>query len=272
MKILHPNKENYLPLSELEAYYSEDVYKIIGKNKEKKLDFFLSSFKDYRKLQDLKSVDKLLYKSLPFSMHTDVWKERQKDAKIIYKTISDKQNLSILDIGSWNGWLSNHLSKKGHHVVAVNIFIDEIDGLRACKHYETKFVSLQLFTDEIFRIKHQFDVIVFNRNWPYLPNHEKIFYDAKNLLTKDGVIMFTGLPFYSDVTTIKEKLKSADDNFKNNYGTSLYYYSAKGYLDHSDILFLKTHEIQLKSYHPLKNLFKAFFPRQVKLYYGIYKN
>ena len=272
MKLLHPNKEKYLLLTELEDYYKDGYYKIIDKKDEKRLNYFLSSFEVYGKNKGSKIIDRHLYDKLPYTIHTNVWKERQKDIKIINHFINYKHNLSILDIGSWNGWLSNYLSKKGHEVIATNIFTDEINGLAAKKYYNSNFISLQLFADELFRIKHKFDIIIFNRNWPYIKNEGKAFEQAKKLLKKNGLIIFTGLPIYRKSDTIEKKLKLADEEFINTYGISLYYNETKGYLNKRDRLWFSENNIQIKPYNKFKYFLKMTFPKKASLCYGIFKN
>jgi 2-polyprenyl-3-methyl-5-hydroxy-6-metoxy-1,4-benzoquinol methylase len=271
MKILHPNKDKYLSIQELKEYYKDGYYKIIDEKNEQGLNYFLSSFEAYGKNKGPKIIERDLYDNLPFSIHTKVWKERQKDIKIIDYLIGNKPNLSVLDIGSWNGWLSNYLSKRGHEVISTNIFIDEINGLSAKKYYDSNFISLQLFADELFRIDHKFDIIIFNRNWPYIKNEKMAFIQAKKLLNKNGVILFTGLPLYRKSVAIEKKLKLADDEFMKNYGISLYYNERKGYLNNNDMLWFNKNNIQIKPYNKMKYFLKMAFPKKALLCYGSFK-
>jgi len=272
MKLLHPNKEKYLSIKELKVYYKDGYYKLIDEKNIERLNYFLSSFEAYGKNKELKLIEKDLYDNLPFSIHTKVWKERQKDIKIVDHFINNRLNLDMLDIGSWNGWLANYLSKKGHEVVATNIFIDEINGLTAKKFYKSNFISLQLFADELFRIEHKFDIIIFNRNWPYIKNEVEAFEQAKKLLKKNGTIIFTGLPIYIKSDAIEKKLKLADEEFMNTYGISLYYNATKGYLNNLDKLWFSENDIQIKPYNKLKYFLRMIFPKKVSICYGIFKN
>ncbi|MFC4721291.1 class I SAM-dependent methyltransferase [Geojedonia litorea] len=271
MKIWHPNNVDYVPLSALSKYCNDGYYDIIDANESIKLQVFLKSYEDHSRSQNLEPFNHTLYQDLPYSIHTKVWKERQKDLKIIDELLQNKPNSNILDVGSWNGWLSNRLSINGHNVVAVNIFTDEINGLKSQKNYDTKFISLHLLPHEIYRIKHSFDVIIFNRNWAHLQNRGKIFNDAKNRLTKNGIIVFTGLAIYKNSTSIRKTLKIADEEFRNKYGIPLYFFNSKGYLDYSDLPFFRSRKIKLFEYHPLRSLIKTFFSKKAKLYYGIYQ-
>ncbi|MBD09156.1 MAG: hypothetical protein CMC68_00155 [Flavobacteriaceae bacterium] len=272
MKILHPNNDQYCSIEKLKDYYSNGYYTIISDDEKEKLDYFLSAFKDYRKSKNQIITDTNLYKNLPFSINTTEWKERQKDIKIIDLLIHNNQQLEILDIGSWNGWLCNYLSEKGHNLTGINFFDDEYDGLKTNMYYNTKFTLLQMHTDQLFRIEKQFDVIIFNRNWAFFQNPETVINDAKKLLSDDGKIIFTGLAFYKNPVLIKQHFESKNVEFIKRYNIPLFYRSSKGYLDFNDKKCLKENNIQLSSYNKIKNFIKLGLPKKPSLYFGIYSN
>ncbi|MBC3845574.1 methyltransferase domain-containing protein [Winogradskyella echinorum] len=272
MKILHPNNDQYCSLDELKNYYSNGYYSIISDDEKEKLNYFLNAFQDYRKTKNLIITDNTLYKNLPFSIHTTEWKERQKDVKIIDATIGNKQNLEILDVGSWNGWLCNYLTKKGHNLTGINFFDDAFDGLKTNIHYNTKFTLLQMQADELYRIEKKFDLIIFNRNWAFFQNHDTVFNDAKKLLSTNGLIIFTGLAIYKNPTLIKQHFESKNLEFKKRYNIPLFYNQSKGFLDYKDKKWLKKSDIKLNPYNRLKNILKHYFPKRPKIYFGIYFN
>jgi len=272
MKILHPNNNKYRPLKDLKEYYNDGYYKIVAQDEVTKLEYFLKCFKDFNKDLESLKISKEKYNTLPFSINTDTWKERQKDAKLINTLIKNKTALDILDVGAWNGWLSNYFTKKGHKVIATNMFTDNENGLSAYKNYDTKFIALQLFADNIFRIKQSFDLIVFNRNWAYFDNPQKVFNDAKKLLKQEGIIVFTGLPFYKNPEQIKTRLETINTTFKKKYHIPLLYKPSKGYLNRNDKLFFKKNKIKLHSYNRFKNSVKIIFRKRVSLFYGMYIN
>lgn len=273
MKILHPDKEEYYSLKELKSYYSDGFYSIISKHEKGKLDHFLHAFQNYREETNTKITDTDYYKNLPFSMHTNAWKERQRDVKIIDNLISDKKELEILDVGSWNGWLCNYLTKKGHHLTGTGLFTDEYDGLKCKKHYNTEYTLLQIQMHQLFRIKKKFDVIIFNRNWAFNTDAEAVLNTAKKMLTKTGIIICTGLAFYKNTSVIKEQFKAKNKTFQERYHIPLFYNNdAKGFLDFEDknMLHKKELQLQLLPYNRLKNKLKFFSPKKPLLFYGVY--
>ena len=184
MKILHPNNDKFCSLNDLKNYYSNGYYSIISDDEKEKLNYFLNAFQDYRKKNNSNITDKNVYKNLPFSINDITWRERQKDAKIIDKLIKNKKHLEVLDVGSWNGWLCNHLSKKGHNLTGINLFTDEFDGLKSYVNYATKATLLQMHADELFRVDKKFDLIIFNRNWAFFNKKQVVLDDAKKKINK----------------------------------------------------------------------------------------
>lgn len=272
MKILHPNNNKFLKLEELNNYYKEGFYEIISKEEKEKLNYFLSCFEKYRKENNERITDVSLYKNLPFSIHSKSWKAKQKDIKIIENLIGNRNNLKILDVGCWNGWLCNYLTKKGHQVVGTEIFTDEFDGLKAMKHYQNKFTLLQLLPEEIHRIQDKFDLIIFNRNWAYFTKNQTVFNYAKEMLSKNGIILFTGLTFYRNPKRIIKNLATLNHQFKLTYNIPILYKPSKGYLDEKESLFFKRNGIKLKSIHPLKYFIKKILLRSLYHQYGYFKN
>lgn len=270
MKILHPNNNNYLPIEDLKNYYNNGFYTIIDYNEEKKLNYFLDSLENFRRKE--KILDISLYPNLPFSIQTNEWKEKQKDIKIIDQIIGKKMELSILDVGCWNGWLCNYLSIKGHKLVGVDIFKDEFDGLQANKYYKTNFVLLQMNTNELQRIKQKFDLIIFNRNWAYYNHHQEVFEKAKKLLSKDGIILFTGLTIYKNPKNIITYLKKIDGLFREKYNTPFLFVNTKGFLESNDKKMLLKNNVKLVSYDPIKNYLKGLINTKRRIYYGIFQN
>lgn len=272
MKILHPNNTKSLPLEKLDNYLKDCIYDVIDAKEREKLDHFLKSFEEYRTSNNLVIKDVSLYKNLPFSIYSEEWKERQKDIYVIDEKIKNKKNLKILDVGSWNGWLSNYLSNKGHQVTALNLFMDEYDGLLSKNKYETTYTSLQINVEELYRIEDQFDCIVFNRNWAFFNNAQKVFNDAKKMLTPNGEILFTGLAFYKNPVKAKKNLELMNEKFETKYKIPIIYNDSKGYLDADDFSFFTRNNISLQSYQKVKNFIKLLFPKKARIYYGCYKN
>ena len=269
MKIKYPNSNQSNGIINLEKYNDNGVYCLIPEDKKEKLAYFLKAFQEYRTENEQRILNVALYKNLPFSIADVAWKSKQKDIKIVTDLCQNKTNLKILDIGAWNGWLSNHLSKNGHQIVATDIFLDAFDGLKALQHYNNDFLALQLFPNELWRIEATFDVIIFNRNWAYIENKEAVFLDVKKLLKPHGKILFTGLTFFRDASKIEQQLQKMDVNFKTKYNIPILYFKTKGYLNYDDYTFFKE-GFKLYPYNAIKHFIKKMLFAKSYFHYAIY--
>jgi hypothetical protein len=178
--------------------------------------------------------------------------------------------LRVLDIGGWNGWLSNYLAVKGHSVVTTDIFMDRFDGLKAVNHYEKPFTALQLLPNEIWRIQETFDLIIFNRNWAYIPNHQEVLSMAKSKLAKNGTILFTGLTFYKNTTKIEEHFSGANKAFEKQYGIPISFFATNGYLNENDLLFLKK-EAELYPYNAFATYLRKIVSSRRNHQFAVYR-
>lgn len=270
MKILHPDFNEPKELVQLEKYKEEGVYSIIPKQEKERLNYFLKSFENYRGEFNQKIIDATLYDNLPFSIKDKSWKSKQNDVKIIDKLIGNKEHLKVLDFGAWNGWLANYLSKKGHTVVATDVFLDPFDGLKAVNNYKPSFTALHLLPEDLWRIQDSFDLIVFNRNWAYIQHKEKMLSIAKKLLSKEGKILFTGLTFYKNPSEIIVKLNKLEAHFKEKYNIPILFFPSKGYLDYKDYSDLKK-ETMLYPYNRFIVYLKKFFFNNKNHQFAIYQ-
>ncbi|UBM59299.1 class I SAM-dependent methyltransferase [Marinilongibacter aquaticus] len=270
-KLLHPLRENPCLVSELNEFYdAKGYYRILSKEDEGRLEHFLQSFASFQSHSPMAIPAAEIYDGLPFSMHTALWKERQSDVKLLRKFVDRGKKLKILDVGATNLWLSNYLTKLGHEVVAVDIFSDSQNGLSAYKMYNTHFLCLQMLPHEIDRIKEQFDLIVFNRCWPYVFQRVETLKNAKQMLNEKGALVLTGLPVLKDAGRILAFRKSLDDLFLKKYGVSLFFYPQKGFLEYNDLEELKSLGFQMKANYPYQWFYKYLFRKRTRLFSGVY--
>lgn len=251
------------------------VYRILHPDFEQKVTPFLNAFSDYRKpYTDRIEVEKL--RELPFSYTFDrnTWEARKKDIGVFNRLIGkEKGSLKVLDIGSWNGWFTHQLVKMGHEVVAVDLFIDEKDGLGANKYYDEDWTSIQLNLNALDLLDETFDVIILNRCLPYFENIERTLKLLKSRLRDSGVLFITGINKVRNPILIIENLKRSSLEFESRYKITFNMTSFAGYLKPKDFETLKKEEIKIQlyaPYHPMS--YKGyFFGRKSISYFGIYR-
>lgn len=249
----------------------EDVLILLEQKFKEQLYNWLEDFHDFRS----NKIDPLDFENLPQSgLKTDrnIWKARINDLKLIKKELK-KASLKILEIGSWNGWLANSLSKLGHQVVAVDFFIHENDGLKSRKHYSNpNWTSIQMNIDQLSDFNEQFDIIIFNRCFAYLNNFKDSIEDAKKLLKPKGKIIITGIN-YSKAEVEAKELTITKQLFKEKYDKHLLFKKTKGYISTEDLEYIQSKGFTLKNYPGIKNQIKSYINTKNNVaYYATFSN
>lgn len=130
--------------------------------------------------------------------------------------------LRILDLGAGNGWMSYRFAIQGHTPVAVDLLINDRDGLGAAKHYEARlpflFPRFQAEVDNLPFADSQFDVVMFNASFHYSENYEKTLAEAIRCVRGDGTVLIADTPWYSDERNGARMLEERRTMFIRRYG------------------------------------------------------
>src|ERR1700733_13733636 len=130
--------------------------------------------------------------------------------------------LRILDLGAGNGWMSYRFSLQGHTPVAVDLLINERDGLGAAKHYEPRLPSLfprfQAELENLPFADSQFDVAMFNASFHYSENYEKTLAEAIRCVRGGGTVLIADTPWYGDERSGARMLEERRTLFIRRYG------------------------------------------------------
>lgn len=238
---------------------SEGVYSVLTDAFKIRLEDYLRVFEEWRVKTVNHKLDTSSYEDLPYALNDQTWRARQDDIELVNNLISEREQLTILELGSWQGWLANQLSKKGHNVLAVDYFADEYDGLKARKHYKNpKWCSLQLDVEDLHLLNPIFDLIIFNRNLCYCPGFTKSLQDAKKLLKPRASIVATGVNIVKRPHAILQHFEQMETFFRQRGVPAYLKEDFKKYLCHDDLLSIKEvgfelNEYRLKWYQKLKN-------------------
>jgi len=171
---------------------------------------FVKDYEAVRSAEGRGSQSPDYYFALPF---TDVsgrnawqWKIRAQTWRFIEGRIlagleqKHPNGLDVLDIGAGNGWMSYRLASHGHRPVAVDLLDNELDGLRAAKHYFSRlprpFPRFQCEMDCLPFAAKQYDLVVFNASFHYSTDYLRTLTESFRCLRQDGSLIIADSPFY----------------------------------------------------------------------------
>lgn len=189
---------------------------------------FVVEYKTVRRAEGRGMDDPTYYRALPFQDLTGHfkhdWHIRAKSYQMFLNQVlrpleeEYRHPLKVLDLGSGNGWLAYRLAQRGHHVAAVDLQIDRLDGLGAHVHYDAHFVPVQAEFDRLPFVKNEVDLIVFNAALHYATDYESTLRESLRVLKREGCLVILDSPVYQDVNSGIQMVQERETFFKQTYG------------------------------------------------------
>ena len=192
---------------------------------------FMDEYQTVRAAEGRGSPEANFYLSLPFRDTTGnnqaQWNIRAKTFRYIERELlgvidQKRKGLDILDLGAGNGWLSYRLSALGHRPVAVDLLINDTDGLGAASHYlqklEKLFPRFQAELDHLPFESEQFDCVIFNASFHYSESYAKTLAEAIRCLRKGGFVIIADSPWYSKEESGRLMLRERRSSFERQFG------------------------------------------------------
>lgn len=197
------------------------------------------------------------------------WRGRRHDVALLRRLLRGRRR--VLDVGAWNGWLSNRLAELGHDVTAVDYFTDEFDGLRARKFYSTAWRAIQVDLNDLAVLDERFDAVVLNRCLAFAGDPQGFVAGARQLVTPGGLLVLTGLEIFRDPRAKARYVESLRRRHRDRHSSELFLAPTKGYLDFGDRARLAAMGLSLRPYPQLwaANLKALLRPSLPRHYYGV---
>ncbi|MGA2250795.1 class I SAM-dependent methyltransferase [Terracidiphilus sp.] len=129
----------------------------------------------------------------------------------------------VLDMGAGNGWMSYRLAQMGFRPVAVDLLINDQDGLGAAKHYQQQlpemFPAVQAESTRLPFASEQFDAAIFNASFHYAENYQSSLRETMRCLKPGGLIVIADSPWYSQASSGERMLAERREAFLKRFGT-----------------------------------------------------
>ncbi|MGC1784500.1 MAG: class I SAM-dependent methyltransferase [Acidobacteriaceae bacterium] len=130
----------------------------------------------------------------------------------------------ILDLGAGNGWMSYRLAMAGHHPFAVDLLVNNADGLGAAEHYRRYAPELfPRFRAELANLpfqNEQFDAVIFNASFHYAEDYEAALREALRCVKTGGMVVISDTPWYSSEESGEQMVSERHAFFFRRYGTA----------------------------------------------------
>ena len=212
--------------------YERGIWKALLPERAARYSQFIQDYESIRAAEGRGSDSDEYYLALPYrdlsGRLSGQWTLRGRTFRYLERKIMPRftplahYRLRILDLGAGNGWMSYRLAAEGHTPVAVDLLVNERDGLGAAKHYEPRLPSLfprfQAELDNLPFADSQFDVVIFNASFHYSENYEKTLAEAIRCVRGGGTVVIADTPWYSDEQSGERMLEERRKLFIQRYG------------------------------------------------------
>ena len=126
--------------------------------------------------------------------------------------------LDIVDLGAGNGWMSYRLTLRDHYPVAVDIFADQSDGLRAASHYPRPFPSIEAEFDDLPFTDASFDLAIYNSSLHYSTDYRRTLAEVRRCLRRRGRFVIIDSPVYKRPEHGERMRVERHEQFERQYG------------------------------------------------------
>ena len=208
--------------------------------------YFAPFIRDYETVRraEGRSGDPADYRALPYldltGKNAPDWRIRAASfeaffAQVVRPLERPGAALTALDLGAGNGWLSNRLASRGHRLTAVDLTVNDFDGLGCRRYYETAFTPAQAEFERLPFHDGCADLAIFNASLHYAVDVRAALTEALRALKTDGELVILDSPFYHDPTSGAQMVREREESFLRQYGFRSNMLPSKNYLTYNEL-------------------------------------
>jgi SAM-dependent methyltransferase len=216
------------PHDGLEFWNVDGIWRFLLPESEAHYARFIADYESVRRSEGRGSPSEKYYRALPFKdlsgRFKSDWKIRARSFKVLVNRVLTKlqdpleRSLKVLDLGAGNGWLSNRLAAQGDRVFAVDLLLNELDGLGAWKYYEHTFTPVQAEFNHLPIMDRFADVVIFNASFHYSEEYAQTLGEALRVLSPKGSVVIMDSPVYRRSASGEKMVEEREAQFKKQYG------------------------------------------------------
>jgi SAM-dependent methyltransferase len=242
------------PKDGLEFWNVDGIWRFLLPESEAHYNRFIADYESIRRAERRGSDSASYYRALPFKdlnhQRSSDWAIRARSFNVLVKNVLTRlqvpleRALKILDLGAGNGWLSNRLAAQGDRVFAVDLLVNEQDGLGARKHYENRFTPLQAEFNHLPIMDGFADAVIFNASFHYSENYVETLREALRVLSMKGLVVIMDSPVYRRGASGEKMVEERETQFRTKYGLASDALQSENYLTYARLQDL-AHELNI---------------------------
>lgn len=231
------------PKDGLEFWKVDGVWRFLLPESEAHYARFIKDYETIRHSEGRGSSSASYYRALPFKDQSGHfrrdWAIRARSFNVLVKNVLTRlqdpleRSLRILDLGAGNGWLSNRLSAQGDRVIAVDLSVNEQDGLGAWKYYEHSFTPVQAEFNRLPIMDRFADAVIFDASFHYSEDYVVTLKEALRVTAPKGLVVIMDSPVYRRAASGEKMVEEREAQFKEKYGFASDHLQSENYLTYA---------------------------------------
>jgi SAM-dependent methyltransferase len=220
------------PFCGFQMYVARGIVRALPPDRAEHFARFLEDYEHIREEEGRGSDSDDFYLDLPYKDHSrrncKQWKIRARSYDFLVSHLIQRNRKldggRILDIGSGNCWMSYRLAKAQYRPVALDLIINDYDGLGAGTRFQKHLIEMfPRFQAEFTRLPfqdEQFDAVVFNASFHYAEDCVATLREALRCVRRGGVVIVSDTPWYSNGESGRRMVSERRASFLARYGTA----------------------------------------------------
>ncbi len=213
---------------EIEYPTVDGIHRLLSPTRADHFARFLDDYTAVRKGEGRASADPEYFRRLPEPTPGGPIEWQWRIRRNTWATVRDEviapmshggRSLVVIDVGAGVGWLSNRLTELGHEAHAVDLTLDDDDGLGAARHFEHSFARYQAEMDALPFADGSADLVVFNASLHYSTDYERTLREALRVLRPEGRVVVMETPIYGTDAAGRAMVTERHAAFEQRFGT-----------------------------------------------------